>query len=204
MTTKTFRRKDNIEDLFPLSDLQKGFLSHAISGKDDPYYMQYAFEVSGTLSAKCFEAAWQDAADRHAMLRTDFQWEDLGQPVHIVYRRSRVSIQQRDWSKLDPVAQAAALTDSWASARSAGFDLAHGADLDVQLIQLGPERYWVVWRFHHIQLDGWSVALILREVLSDYAAHIAGKPPERRAAQSFRSCIAWLRQQERTSSDAWW
>ena len=68
----------NVEDVHELSPLQQGFLFHHLrdaAGGD--YIEQMAFLLEGALDVAAFGRAWQAVADRHAALRTSFQWEWL-------------------------------------------------------------------------------------------------------------------------------
>ncbi|MEN2976477.1 amino acid adenylation domain-containing protein (plasmid) [Tistrella bauzanensis] len=195
-----FRDKANVAEIFYLSDLQQGMLGHALKGGADPYHIRHVFEIDGALDVARFERAWAAVIARHAILRADIRWREIARPVHIVYRRTMARIDHHDWRALDPAAQAARLAADWATARAAGFDFARAADPALDLIRIGDDRWWFTWRFHHLQLDGWSVARILSEVLTGYtdSMTLAGAVP------SFRSHIKWLEQQDKTAGEDWW
>jgi amino acid adenylation domain-containing protein/non-ribosomal peptide synthase protein (TIGR01720 family) len=195
----SFRDKSNVAEIFYLSELQQGMLAHALKGGDDAYHIRHVFEIAGRFDPERFARAWAAVVARHAMLRADIRWREIPKPVHIVYRRTAGSLATADWRGLDPAAQAARLDADRATARAAGFDFARAADPAVQLIRIAHDRWWFTWRFHHVQLDGWSVARILADLLAAYRDEAPAAP-----APSFRSHIKWLEGRDLAAADAWW
>ncbi|AFK56333.1 non-ribosomal peptide synthetase [Tistrella mobilis] len=195
----SFRDKSNVAEIFYLSELQQGMLAHALKGGDDAYHIRHVFEIAGNFDPERFARAWGAVVARHALLRADIRWREIPKPVHIVYRRTAGSLAMADWRGLDPAAQRARLEADLATARAAGFDFARAADPAVQLIRIADDRWWFTWRFHHVQLDGWSVARILADLLAAYRGEAPAAP-----APSFRSHIKWLEGRDLAAADAWW
>ena len=44
------------------------------------------------------------------------------------------------------------------------------------LIQISEDRYYFVWSFHHIVMDGWSLPLVLGQMLEHYRTLMTGEP----------------------------
>ena len=187
----------NIEDVYELSPLQEGFLFHHLrdpAGGD--YVEQMTFLLEGTLDLAAFERAWQVVVDRHPALRTSFQWEGLEKPLQIVHRQVTVPILSEDWGsggrdRLD----AFLLAD-----RAHGFDLAAAPLMRLTVAAIGEGRWQVIWTHSHLLLDGWSLPLVLQEVLAAYAGTGAGLP----VAPKYRDFVRWLRQGKATGSAAFW
>ncbi len=55
------------------------------------------------------------------------------------------------------------------------FDLETGPMLRARLLRLGPERHALALTTHHAASDGWSTAVLVREVAACYAAHRDGR-----------------------------
>ncbi|MGB8414859.1 condensation domain-containing protein, partial [Paraburkholderia sp.] len=200
-----FRRKSNIESVHRLLGVQPGLLTQSLqAGGDDPYYSQYVFELEGALSVDAFDGAWRDVAARHEILRADFRWEGIAQPAMIVYRQTDAGCAYADWRDVPVSEQHARLAQEWDARRAEGFDLTRAASLQLQLIQVAAQRYWFVWRMHHVQLDGWSLPIVLREVMACYAAHSAGGQPALASAPSLKTYRAWLEAQDRDEAEARW
>ena len=176
----------NVEDVYELSPLQEGFLFHHLrdpAGGD--YVEQMTFLLEGALDLAAFERAWQVVVDRHPALRTSFQWEGLEKPLQIVHRQVAVPLVTEDWGsdggdRLD----AFLATD-----REKGFDLAAAPLMRLTVASIGAERWQVIWTHSHLLLDGWSLPLVLQEVLAAYAGGGGGLP----VAPKYRDFVRWLR-----------
>ena len=55
-------------------------------------------------------------------------------------------------------------------------DLAVGPLARVELLQLGEQQFVVLIGMHHIIYDGWSMAVLNRELLTAYQAIVTGTP----------------------------
>ncbi|MBF7140779.1 MULTISPECIES: non-ribosomal peptide synthetase [Pseudomonas] len=208
-TGSPFRRKSNIESVQHLVGVQPGLLSQALqAGGDDPYFSQYVFELDGTLDVAAFEAAWRDVILRHEILRADFRWQGLSQPAMVVYRDTGLGCTHLDWSALGAAQQQAQLDAAWAQCRAQGFDLENAADLQLQLIALGEGRYWFVWRLHHVQLDGWSLPIVLRDVMALYTQAVGeasgNEPLGAHPAPRLKAYRQWLDAQDRGAAEQRW
>ncbi|CAB3734801.1 Linear gramicidin synthase subunit D [Paraburkholderia sediminicola] len=205
-----FSNPDAIESLHPLSPMQRGMLSHALHAEADPYYVQHVFTLDGIRDPQLFEQAWQNAVERHPMLRTDFHWDGLPVPVQAVRKSAALAMDHRDWRGLDGQTLRDTLVAQWRTEHAQGFDFAKAADLRIALIRTDAERYLLAWRFHHIQLDGWSLAALFNEVAADYARLAApddAKPAltqQHVAAPGFGRYADWLAERSFEVSEQWW
>ncbi|NWE50793.1 condensation domain-containing protein, partial [Pseudomonas gingeri] len=55
------------------------------------------------------------------------------------------------------------------------FDLVRGPLLRASLLQLADEEYLWLYNLHHIIADGWSMAIVLREVVTLYGDYLKGR-----------------------------
>ncbi|MBT6231204.1 MAG: amino acid adenylation domain-containing protein, partial [Candidatus Scalindua sp.] len=72
------------------------------------------------------------------------------------------------------------------------------------LIQVDEERFRFIWTFHHILLDGWSLPLIMKEVLLYYEAFRNGENLRLPLPRPFRDYILWLQQQDISLTEQFW
>ncbi|SAL45217.1 amino acid adenylation protein [Caballeronia sordidicola] len=197
----TFRRKDNIEKIVALTDIQAGMLAHALRGGTDPYHTQKALEFEGPLDVAALRRAWCDVVAKHAILRTDFRWNGLKSPVQVVYRNAAddeaAAFVAEDWRELDTASQRRRLADEWRAAHARGFNFERAANLDLRLIRVGEARHWLVWRLHHVQLDGWSLATVLAACIEAYDQHRGGDAAHAVQAPEppFYRYVEWLQKQ---------
>jgi amino acid adenylation domain-containing protein/non-ribosomal peptide synthase protein (TIGR01720 family) len=186
-----------IEDVYPLSPVQKGILFHALR---DPQSRAYANRLSVAvegLDIPRFERAWADVLARHAILRTAFAWQGLPEPVQIVHRGARLPFRIVDWRNRD-----AGPSDLAALERELGaeeIDFLQPPLQKLVLARLGERRYRLIWSHHHILMDGWSTAQLIGEVLQSYHGGAVSPPIGR-----YRDYIAWLQGRDAAASEAFW
>jgi hypothetical protein len=90
----------NIREIYPLAPLQEGILfHHLMSAQGDAYLVSglLAFDTRERLES--FASALQMVIDRHDILRTAVLWEELPQPVQVVWRQALMPIEE---VSLDP------------------------------------------------------------------------------------------------------
>ncbi|KHL08953.1 amino acid adenylation domain-containing protein [Mumia flava] len=194
----------DIEDVYELSPLQQGMLLHSLYGGDsDTYLAQHSFAVDGPLDAQALETAWQHTVAEHPALRTSFHWDGLDTPLQVVHGDVHVDLRRHDWSALDERDQDERTQQVLADERAAGFDLARAPLLRLDLARLGVDRHLVVWTHHMLPVDGWSVPLVIGEVVGRYLSITTGSPAPP-PAPHYRDYIAWLQQQDLGAARQYW
>ncbi len=192
----------NVEDVYELSPLQQGFLFHHLRDTDGGDYVeQMLFRLAGDLDLPRFKAAWETVVARHPALRSSFQWEGLEQPLQVVHRRVAVPVQEEDWSALAEDAVAARLAEWLAADRRRGFEVSRAPLLRLTVLRLRDRQWQIVWTHSHLLLDGWSLSIVLREVLTAYArSGAAALPP----APKYRDFIKWVRGVGGAAATSFW
>ncbi|HKY05739.1 MAG TPA: condensation domain-containing protein, partial [Blastocatellia bacterium] len=84
------------------------------------------------------------------------------------------------------------------------FDLSKPPLSSLSLIRTNDDSHHVVWTFHHIILDGWSLPLLLRELLTIYSAFCRGEQPDLPPARAYKDYIAWLQDQDLAEAESHW
>jgi len=101
-----------VEDTYPLSPLQQGMLFHSIYSQDNGIYLQqFVGKLHEKLNQSAFEQAWQRVIERHPILRTGFQWENVSEYQQIVYKQVECPWQFYDWRDLSVQTQKKQLVD---------------------------------------------------------------------------------------------
>jgi hypothetical protein len=98
----------------------------------------------------------------------------------------------------------AALTRVMEDDRRAGYQLDRPPLLRFHLLRVAPLRAWLVMSFHHVILDGWSLALFWAEAAACYEAARAGRAPSLPPPADERSLIDWLRALPSDAGQAFW
>ncbi|WP_425301913.1 amino acid adenylation domain-containing protein, partial [Nocardia farcinica] len=192
------RRFPTLTDVWPLSALQSGLLFHArlAAGSVDVYTAQAVLTLTGHVDPARLRAAAQAVLDRYENLRTAFLTDHDGNAVQVVLDGVRVN-----WSEHDRRDTGAA-EDLIEADRMHRFDLAAPPLIRFTLIRVGEQRWEFVVSNHHILLDGWSMPLLMRDLLMLYATHAdAAALP---AVRSYRHFLEWAAQQDTAASLAAW
>ena len=193
-----------IEDVYALAPLQEGLLFHGLYGETSDLYVTTFAATVPELRPEVFEAAWQAVVDRHPALRTAFVWEDLERPVQVVGRRVAVPCRREDWRDLPAAERRRRLSEDLRgeAARVAPFN--RGPLLRLSLFRTGESEHVFVFSHHHLILDGWSLPLLLGEVLAAYEAGLDGAAPRLATPRPFRDFIAWLARRDQGAARAAW
>jgi len=114
---------DNVEDIYPLSPIQQGMLFHSLYAPDlDLYVPQLSYRLWGDFDVSAFKRAWQRSVDRHSILRIEFLWEGLDEPLQVVRQQVSLPWEHIDWRELSADQQEARLSAYLKADMSKGFD----------------------------------------------------------------------------------
>lgn len=193
-----------IEDILPLAPLQEGLLFHAVysAGDADVYTTQSVFAVEGALDRVALRAAAERLLTRHANLRACFRHEGVSRPVQIITRGVSLPWQEIDLTQHDAPEQERRLSAWLREDCARGFDVTAAPLLRFAVMRLSERRHRLVLTNHHILLDGWSKALLLRELLQIYDAggDDASLPP----AVPYKDYLAWVTRQDTAAARRAW
>jgi amino acid adenylation domain-containing protein len=204
-TVTTPMTQPALADVLPLTPLQEGLLFHALYAHErntqDVYLVQLVLELDGAVDAARLRAAGQALLDRHPNLRAAFRRRRGGGPVQVVPHRAALP-----WTEAELTGPGVDTEAEWARLldedRDRGFDPATPPLLRFTLAHAGERRHRLLITHHHILLDGWSVSVLVRELLALYesAADPAALPP----APPYRTFLQWLGRRDRTVAAAAW
>ncbi|HEY0366789.1 MAG TPA: amino acid adenylation domain-containing protein, partial [Pyrinomonadaceae bacterium] len=138
------------------------------------YNLPMAVRLSGRLDVEALERTLSEIVRRHEALRTTFSVVD-NNPVQVFSEASDVPLMVVDLSGLpdaDREAEARLLAEAEARRR---FDLSRGPLLRAVLIKLEDEEHIALLTMHHIISDGWSMGVLVREVVALYEAYAKGE-----------------------------
>ncbi|MER5267854.1 amino acid adenylation domain-containing protein [Actinosynnema sp. NPDC002837] len=195
---------DAVADAYPLSALQTGILVHSI-GEDSAYVQVFGFHLDEDADAERWERAWRLVARRHAALRTAFVWQGLAEPHQVVLRAEDVQLSVLDWRGLPADERPDRLRELMTAQQRTPFDLSAAPPMRLTLVRTGDRSAELLWRTHHIVLDGWSATAVFREAHAAYRALGEGDaPPELPEPTPYRDYLAWLAGRDRDADARHW
>lgn len=195
----------SIENIYPLSPMQQGMLFHTLyAPQSGVYFEQMTCELEGELDRDAFRGAWQRVMDRHGVLRTAFDWQNMDEPVQVVLRGLSLPLDEEDWRGIPEEEQTRRLDAFLTADRERGFDLATAPLLRLALFRVADRRHRLVWSHHHLLLDGWSMPLLFGEFFALYAAARQGRTLDLGEPRPFADYVAWLAAQELGAAETFW
>ncbi|MCX4744348.1 amino acid adenylation domain-containing protein [Kitasatospora sp. NBC_01287] len=174
----------------PLSFAQQRlwFLDQLEPGSSD-YLIPFALRVNGPLDLTALESALSGIVARHEVLRTRFVADADGQPAQHLDPPAPLTVAVHDLRDLrdrrdlrdlrelpDAEAREAAARELLRTESRRPIDLATGPLLRATLLRLADAESVLALTVHHIAFDGWSVALLARELTDRYAAAVDPAP----------------------------
>ncbi|MEU3302082.1 amino acid adenylation domain-containing protein [Streptomyces sp. NPDC006678] len=157
---------------FPLAPSQRGFLLAEAMAPGSPTAWLACLRVDGPLRPEAFQQAVDACVVRHPMLRTVFP------------AGTRPPVQQELPPALrlpvdfETLAEPGLLASRIAEERARRFESWAWPLLRLRLLTLGPDEHALVVHAHHLIGDGYSVALLGRELLTVYDRVVRGEPAE--------------------------
>ncbi|WP_189176678.1 non-ribosomal peptide synthetase [Streptomyces lasiicapitis] len=190
--------------VWPLTPTQEGMLFRSLAeggaAGSGVYVEQLVCVLEGELDRDAFVRAWQAAVDRHGVLRGACVWRDVPRPLFVVPAARDLPVTRLDFTDAE---DADARLDAFVSQdRQQGFDLSEGPLMRLAVARLAPGRWAFVWTNHHLLLDGWSLPILLGEVLDDYVSPSQGR--SRQPAPDFGTFARWIAQQDPDASREFW
>ncbi|MEV5736989.1 non-ribosomal peptide synthase/polyketide synthase [Streptomyces sp. NPDC052292] len=195
----------DVTDIYPLTPTQAGMVMHGLDDAGHGLYVeQITFVADGARDPRTLAAAWQHVVDRTPVLRTSVALRGVPVPLQLVHRDAVLPVTEHDWSGIPLDRHAAELERLLADERARGIALDRAPLLRLALVRLGPDAVRVVWTFHHVVLDGWSVFHVLSDVMAAHAALVRGEPPRLPERRPFADYAAWLAGRDDRPAEEHW
>ncbi|NIM16561.1 MAG: amino acid adenylation domain-containing protein [Candidatus Aminicenantes bacterium] len=186
-----------IEWIYPLSPMQNGMFYHSLRNKEsNAYFEQFVFPLHGELDQSLFEDSINTLIERHNVLRTIFAHEGLDEPLQIVLKKREMRLHYEDISHLNEEGQAEYLEAFRRKDQERKFDLPRDLLLRFALFKTAPGEHRLLFTFHHTIMDGWCLAIILKELKRVYRLLEQGEPAQLEFVTPYSEYIRWLKKQD--------
>ncbi|MFI1198400.1 non-ribosomal peptide synthase/polyketide synthase [Streptomyces sp. NPDC020883] len=141
------------------------------------YLTFFVLRLRGPLDEPALHTALDALVARHEPLRTTFTERD-GRAHQTVHDPRPVALPLHDLSDTPQADREAALDAVLAREGATPFDLGEGPLLRTRLIRLADDEHVLTLAMHHIVTDGWSTAVLGRDLGELYAAALDGRRPD--------------------------
>ncbi len=163
--------------MIPLSFAQRRlWFLHRLEGPSATYNIPFVLRLDGPLDTAALAAAVTDVVTRHETLRTLVVENADGTPEQRILPPGEADVRFR---VVDVAAHEAGGVDAALhAALCEGFELETQLPLRTTVFRLSPREHVLAFVFHHIAVDGASMAPFLQGLMSAYAARREGGAPE--------------------------
>lgn len=188
---------------YPLSPAQMGLLLYKQLDEQSSVYMeQLCVHVAGTLDANTLENAYKKVIARHSILRNIFNYDEEDEPVQTTRDSMFYEFHLVDWSDMDSRPAELALTAFKETDRRRGFNLRMEPAIRTNIFKAGLEEYYILLSYHHIVMDGWSLAVVLEEWMQEY--YQSGSMKELAVPAGYQRFVEWIGQQDHVQAKNHW
>lgn len=164
-----------IDDAYPLTALQAGMHYHSeMNPLSGIFHDVFSYRIGFALDTSRLEAALQRLVDRHEILRTAFDFTSCSEPLQLVYHKVSATLSLEDLSSLSSTLQDEALLSWIDKEKRQPFDYCKAPLLRFHVQQLSDKDFQFIVSFYHAIFDGWSLAVMVSEVLYDYVTTCRG------------------------------
>lgn len=200
LETALGRSRSDVETVNPVAPQQRGLLYEALLHEESSrYVVQVPTVVDGRLDPAALRRSWRLVVQRHQALRAAYHWEVDAGPLQVVFRSVATPVplarHEPDGGRFDRW-----FTRYLRDQRRQAFALAEPPLVRLAMVAESADRWWLVWQYHHVALDGWSLAQLTQELWSAY------RDP---GTDLVETCppidyVRWSQQQDRSRALAYW
>ncbi|HYO59283.1 amino acid adenylation domain-containing protein, partial [Archangium sp.] len=133
--------------------------------------------IAERLDVAVLEKSFNAIVERHEALRTVFV-EREGQPLQLISPSLTLKVSMTDLRAIPEAGREEEISRLAKEEASQPFDLSSGPLLRVRLLKLEEQSHMLVLTVHHLIFDGWSNAVLYRELAAFYDAFLEGRTPE--------------------------
>jgi len=140
------------------------------------YNLPTILQLQGNLQIAALQQTLNTLLQRHEVLRTIYPLRN-GAPIQVINDGATLPLSLVDLSARPAPERTAQLQQQLQHTTLCPFDLTQELSLRATLYRLAPDDHVLLLVWHHIAVDGWSMAIFQREFCHLYQAFSAGQQP---------------------------
>ena len=194
-----------IQNIYPLSPMQEGMLFHNLMSDDKKeYFEQTSLKINLNIDTALLLESFNTLIDRYDVLRTVFVYKGQNKPRQVVLKTAKFKLTIEDISTLSQQDKDIYVKNFKEADRNKGFDLSKEISIRAAIIKVNEQEQLLIFSFHHIIMDGWSVPIIFNELFSIYNALKNKITLQLPKVNNYGQYINWLNNQEKGDALAYW
>ncbi|WP_103071998.1 hybrid non-ribosomal peptide synthetase/type I polyketide synthase [Aquimarina sediminis] len=161
------------------------------------YNLTKVIELKGDLDKAKFQKTFELLISRHEILRTYFKTNDSGEICQFIIDKNEVNFEVKylDFSKK----LQKDLDQYLINEQALTFDLSKTPLFRATLLETKPNEYVFSFVMHHIISDGWSMELLISEIVTTYNHLVKGEDIEyKELSIQYKDYTVWLQEQKST------
>ncbi|WP_103866072.1 non-ribosomal peptide synthetase [Aquimarina sp. I32.4] len=191
--------------LCQLSPLQEGMLFHGLyDNNSNAYIEQMICDFPKGINISAFKASWDYIIENHSILRTAFIYDQLSIPVMCVYKNISLPFDVLDYTGLTEEEQKIKFDALIKEDQQKVFAFDKAPLMRIQLVKIKSSFYRMIWTSHHILLDGWSIPILVGELLNAYENLSKGKSPAKKIEDKYGDYINYINSRNKTEEEFYW
>jgi amino acid adenylation domain-containing protein len=183
-----------------ITALQEAIYLNSIETDGRLYHEQLLFELNGDLDVLQFEKAWQFLIQLYEILRTNFVSNNFGEVFQDISDHIDFKINYREIRKdINEIRDDLLKEDVQHK-----FNLSDDELIRVYLIKYDEKKWIVLFSFHHIILDGWSLGVLFNSLKEIYHSLINANEISETKVLQFSDFSTWLTQKDNNEDKEFW
>nr|WP_281367699.1 non-ribosomal peptide synthetase [Pseudomonas gingeri] len=192
--TPTFALADRSQPLALSYAQQRQWILWQLEPDSAAYNIPAALRLNGSLDSQALRRSFETLIARHETLRTTFR-EEGEQAVQVIHPATAFALAVERLPDELASEREVAIREYVEAEVGRPFDLVRGPLLRVRLLQLGETEHVLVLTLHHIVADGWSMPIMVDELVQLYAGYSQGHEVDLQALPvQYADYAQWQRQ----------
>ena len=196
-----------VENIYELTPGQRWMLGDADRVTSE-FFLQFLFRAYIHLEPYKLRQKLEEVCEKRDNLRSAYLRRGLSKPYRVVLKNRQAELKFEDLSDFSDEALEEKLKSIMDADRRRGFDLEKDSLLRITVYKTGAENtYAILMSQPHINTDGMSMMLLLKDIFVDYVLETAGLLEQfgkRLPEVSYEEYAKWLESRDREGELEYW
>lgn len=194
--------RNDVQDIVALSPMQEGLLYHYRKDPSSNLYCQHlVLNIKGQIDVDRIKTTWLRVQENNEALRSIFRWKKMKNPVQVILKSMESPLHIIDYSHYS-FEEATRKTEEIKKQIFLKPIQITDKPYSITICQMTNSSAVMIFSFHHILLDGWSLGQLFREFINLYenknnTATFVHKPKIKQATK-------WLLQKDKKKQKEFW